>query len=160
MFLYLTPTNENISDYSDWQKVSYKAVRDAVHKTLNTSPVNHETEILLKKYEKIIRGEIMNEDTEIEKLCLEIYRKHKTAFDLIDKYRPNADLKISDEICDYLQTRNDINYQNGEFNTGKNCIKFTTDTITNIFPQSLTMQNKLWTKGCYFLYEIHLKSNS
>lgn len=158
LFLYLTPTCEDISDYPDWQKISYQAVSTTIQKVLETSPLNQETEILLKNYQKIIKGEIMNEDTEIEKLCLEIYRKHKTAFDLIDKYRPNNDLKISDEINEFLQSRQDIIYENGNFNAGKNCLKFTTNTMLNFLPQSPTMQEKLWTKGCYFLYEIHLKS--
>lgn len=100
----------------------------------------------------------MNEDTEIEKLCLEIYRKHKTAFDLIDKYRPDVDLKISNAIKEFLQSRQDIVYENGNYNAGKNCLKFTTNTMLSLLPKSHTMQEELWTKGCYFLYEIHLNS--
>ena len=158
LFLYLTPTRENISDYPDWHKVSYQAVSTAIQKVLETGPLNQETEILLKNYQKIIKGEIMDENTEIKKLCLEIYRKHKTALDLIYKYRPDDDLEISDEINEFLQSRQDIVYQHGSFNSGKNCLKFTTNTMLNLLPQSPTMQEKLWTKGCYFLYEIHLKS--
>ncbi|MCM1404511.1 MAG: PD-(D/E)XK nuclease family protein [Prevotella sp.] len=158
LFLYLTPTDEDISDYSDWHKISYQAVSNALQKILDSTPLNPATKILIEDYQKIIKGEIMNEDTEIEKLCLEIYRKHKTAFDLIDKYRPNDDLKISDEINEFLQSRQDIVYENGNYNAGKNCLKFTTNTMLNLLPKSPTMQEELWTKGCYFLYEIHLKS--
>ena len=158
LFLYLTPLCEDISDYPDWHKVSYHEVSTAISKVLETSPLNQETEILLKNYQKIIKGEIMKEDTEVEKLCLEIYRKHKTALDLINKYRPDENLEISDEINEFLQSRQDIVYQHGNFNSGKNCLKFTTDTMLNLLPQSTTMQEKLWTKGCYFLYEIHIKS--
>lgn len=157
MFLYLTPTDEVVSDYPDWQKISYQPVLKAVQKTLATTFPNQETKILLKNYEKIIKGEIMNEDTEIEKLCLEIYRKHKTAFDLIDKYRPDDDLIISEAIIEYLQSRNDIIYHNGDYNTSK-VLKFTTNTMLSLLPLSSTIKEKLWTKGCYFLYEIHVRS--
>ena len=96
----------------------------------------------------------MKEENEIEKLCLDIYKKHKTALELIFKYRPDTDIEVSKGMITYLESCQDIIYEG--FNYGKNILRFTTQTMTELFPNATPNPNSPWNNGYAFMYEMNL----
>lgn len=139
IFLYLTPQEEDISGYSEWIKVSYALVVNSLNEVINNFELRPEAKLLIENYKDILRRNIMNDSTEIEKLCQDIYKKHKSALDLIFEYRPDSSSIIFDNVCELLQARQDIIFDKSICN--KNYITFTTKELTSLVVPDSTKPN-------------------
>lgn len=155
LFLYLTPNEEDISQNQKWYKVSYKTIINSLQKILDNQVLSKETDLLIRNYKSILEREIMNETKEIEKLCTEIYKKYKTALDLIFEYRPDNISILNEKIMDFLSKREDVIFDTS--NCSKMFVRFTTQNIERIFPkQTPTNESLGWKNGHSFMYEISL----
>lgn len=101
------------------------------------------------------------EDTQLEKICREIYSKHRDALDLIFEYRPDSYSEVSDALQEYIRNRDDlfldgsgkkyirfipkslnteaIKHGNGKWTSSKNIILFELDNSNNKLSTSLVL---------------------
>ncbi len=101
LYLFLTPEGEPPSD-DVYLPLSYSQVAEILAKILKAreSTLGPDVRVLITHYVQMIRRHIVNE-SEIARLCQEIYRKHRPALDLIYQYIPDKQAAIR-EILDQL----------------------------------------------------------
>jgi len=96
--LFLTPdgTEASVDNYIN---IGYEVVCRILEDLVRTreSTLGRDILVMIDHYTKMLRRYIVGE-SELEKLCQQIYRKHQRALDLIYEYRPD----IQSEIKDYL----------------------------------------------------------
>jgi hypothetical protein len=85
-------------------------------------------------------------NSEVEKICGEIYRKHKTALDLIFQYKPDISLEISEYLQELIKGEEGLELDH----SSKTYIKFTTNIIDNLIEK----RGEGWTRsGRILMYE-------
>ena len=99
LFIYLKPTKEEVEE--PYIYVGYDTIRDAINELLNEKldKINGEIITIITHYKKTIERDIMQND-ELAQICKQIYKQHKTAIDLINKYREST----KDEIYEILKS--------------------------------------------------------
>ena len=107
LFIYLKPQKEKVE--LPYIFVSYQVIVDLIKNLLVEIKENSNQDIvtLIKHYQDILERDIMKEEN-IGTICAKIYKQHKTAIDLINKYgTPQKELgDILQEVLeekDYLQ---------------------------------------------------------
>ena len=95
VLIYLTPDGDEPSDPIQWLPLSYRALIDAVHMVLETrrSTLGSAVITTLEHYETMVGRHIVGE-SEIAKLCRQIYRQHKDALDLIFEHKPDLQMDL------------------------------------------------------------------
>ena len=90
LFIYLKPKKEPAEN--PYIYLSYQTVRDTIKELIadKNDKISDEILVAIKHYNEILERDIMNSEDKISKICRQIYRKHKTAIDLINK---NSDLR-------------------------------------------------------------------
>jgi len=91
-YIFLSPDGEPSSN-SKWLAADYSMVIKAVNEAEKSSVIEAELKIILKHYIKTIRRFAMDE--EVKKKCLEIYKAHKEAIDMIGSLKLNTVEQIS-----------------------------------------------------------------
>lgn len=94
-------------------------------------------------------------DKELVQICINIYKKHKQALDLIFENRPDSGNIVADIVKEYLTNRanisRDIIYE-PNYST-KTLQRFSTDYFNNIFPPVPNVQG-YWGEGINYFWEI------
>ena len=95
VLIYLTPDGEEPSDPNHWIAMSYGTLMEAVQSVLagQKRSLAPPVVIALEHYAALIGRHIVT-DSEIAKLCQQIYRKHKDALELIFEHRPDMQLEM------------------------------------------------------------------
>jgi len=93
LYIYLKPEFEEVE--KPFFFVSYKFVLDTINKLIDykRDKMNEEIIMAIRHYKEIIERDIMDK-SDMKKICRSIYKNHKKAIDLINKY--NSDL--SDDV--------------------------------------------------------------
>ncbi len=106
--LFLTPEGEEASDQG-YIAISYslicKLVEDIIHS--RETVLGRDVLALMNHYVEMLRRYIVGE-SEIEKLCQQIYRKHQRALDLIYEYRPDQQAAIKDYLCELINSNSQM----------------------------------------------------
>lgn len=102
--LFLTPEGDRASD-PGYISISYSLLCELVENITQTreSTLEKDILVLMNHYAVMLRRYIVGE-SEIEKLCQQIYRKHKRALDLIYEYRPDQLAEIKDFLCNLVNS--------------------------------------------------------
>ncbi len=100
IFVYLTPEGDPPSD-QNWISYNYTEIANLLETICNTkkSSMGMDIHTLITHYISMLRRHIVS-DSEIAKLCVKIYKKHKIALDLIYEHRPDLQL----ELAEFLKT--------------------------------------------------------
>ena len=92
-------------------------MRDTIKELINdkNDKISDEILVAIKHYQEILERDIMNSEDELKKNCRQIYRKHKSAIDLINKYGnpKNVIFEILEEV---LEEQEDLMICNKENN--------------------------------------------
>jgi hypothetical protein len=139
LFVYLTPDNIPPSD-ENWLPFSYNTLANLIENILQYKKdiLNENVHIFISQYKIILRRYIVG-NSEIEKICKQIYRKHTKALDLIFQYRPDIELQISEYLQEIITKTESFMLDNSV----KSSIRFTTNELDNIFNKTGTG----WTKS-------------
>ena len=97
IFVFLTPQGivpYREEDKEHWSVYSYRKVADLIGEVCDRyrSTLNDEVCTLMQHYSTLINRHLM-QDSEIAKLCRDIYLKHQAAIELIYKHRPDLDVE-------------------------------------------------------------------
>ncbi|MBK1987428.1 PD-(D/E)XK nuclease family protein [Sphaerospermopsis aphanizomenoides BCCUSP55] len=98
IFIYLNPEGSSPSE-TNWRTYDYYKVVEIIDSICISykSILERDLYTLMTHYSTLIRRRIVS-DSEIAKLCREIYFKHKQALDLIIEHRPKLQSKLQSEI--------------------------------------------------------------
>jgi len=102
--LFLTPEGQVPSD-PEYIKISYELICRLVEDIAQSreTTLGRDVLIFMKHYVEMLRRHIVGE-SEIEKLCQQIYRKHKSALDLIFEYRPDQQTATKDFLSELISS--------------------------------------------------------
>ena len=139
IYIYLTvygiePENEKV-----YIPISYKEILQLVESLLERkeSQMNDEVSLFIRHYNEMVKRYIM-EESEVQELCEQLYKKHKKALDLIFKHKPD----IYSDIKDILEDIIDANDTLVKDHCSKSYIRFIPKTL-DFFPK----QGEGWTKS-------------
>jgi len=91
IFVYLTISGEEAESDKAYISISYQEVANLIERLLERkgSQMNDEIKIFITHYIEMIKRYIM-EESEVQELCEQLYKKHKKALDLIFKHKPDV----------------------------------------------------------------------
>lgn len=158
LYIFLTPCGYEAQD-NEWCTISYYDIEEIIDNLLkNTSNISEDVKLLLNNYLSILRREVLM-DKELHDICIEIYKAHRDALDLIYENRPDNILEISNYIKDYLkQNKDKFKITIEEADCSKSYIRFTTDFIDKYVP-SQNDNSYGWKNGKRIMYEIPIYNN-
>lgn len=152
MFLYLKPVDEDIHD--NWIKISYEYVLEALDLILKENiNIDESVKLIIDNYIDTLKRCVMVNENEIEEICLEIYKKHKTALDLIFKYKPDESEPIYETIVEVLKDQNNVIYDE-KYSSGKT-IRFRTVELDRILPTKTIDFDFDWKHDYPLMYHIY-----
>lgn len=152
LMVYLTPDNLIPSD-EVWIPFSYNTVADIIGDILvyKKDSLSSMVSLFLSQYNTILRRYVVGQ-SEVEKIAIEIYKKHKEALDIIFQYKPDIYLELSEYFQKQLRQQADIIIDSA----GKTIIRFT----TNVLDSLIEKVGEGWSKSKrIFLFEISLYDN-
>jgi hypothetical protein len=99
LYIYLTVSGEEPESEDIYIPISYREVSTLIETLLDrkASQLNEEITIFIRHYNEMIKRYIM-EESEVQELCEQLYKKHKKALDLIFMYKPDVRSDIRDVL--------------------------------------------------------------
>lgn len=131
LFVYLTLDGDSPSQ-SNWVPLGYRDIADLLTDILekNINNIDAEKKLFINHYIDLIRKHVMDElKQELRDACMDIYRRHKAAIDLINKNLPSP---ITDAQEKFLIEHKD---QLVRFEYNKRKFGFLPKRLLNIVPE-------------------------
>lgn len=154
IFIYLTPDKALPSDIDTWMPLSYVEILDILNNSIDDKGLEPRVKLIIENYIETLRRYVVK-DKELVQICINIYKKHKQALDLIFENRPDSGNIVADIVKEYLTNRanisRDIIYE-PNYST-KTLQRFSTDYFNNIFPPVPNVQG-YWGEGINYFWEI------
>ncbi|WP_026859688.1 PD-(D/E)XK nuclease family protein [Jeotgalicoccus psychrophilus] len=132
IFIYLSPYGTKAKNSNAWINMSYRDVIDILKFIIDHRKNKIDTSIInfIEQYIEILRRNIVG-DSELKKICEEIYFKHKRALDLIYEHKPDLRTEISDELKEFIKGEKTLILDD----SNKHFIRFTTNRLDEIIPK-------------------------
>ena len=107
-YFYLTIDGYYSSD-DDYVPISYSLISEVIEKVILNSNgyIDNDVKLFVRHYNDMLKTQIM-EESEIQKICKDIYKKHKHALDLIYQYKPDELMNIKEILVDYINRNIDL----------------------------------------------------
>lgn len=162
-FVYLTPEGAPPSDPEHWIPMSYESVVGVIEKALEASEIEPQTEAFISQYLETIRKRVMpdqasHEEQELKAKCLEIYRSHQQAIDLIVQHIPDRTAEVRSWVWNWAQNQEG---QNGlEFDGARSkpyLLKFTSKAVSEYLPETPGCQST-WGSDYHCCFELDNRS--
>lgn len=156
VYVFLTPEGEIPSDEENWNIIDYRTILEILETAVNLKydEIGESVKYFIDQYITILRRHIVK-DSELEKVCVDIYLKHKKALDLIFEYKPDIYQDISKYIKDKIIEKQKNEEEIYLDDCTRTYIRFSTKNFDERLPRDGT-----WTKtGRILLYEIQQKGN-
>ena len=140
IYIYLTPESQTPSD-EHWLCFNYTKIAEITDNLIRhrRDSLNENVEEFISQYSTILRRYIVG-NSEVERICREIYKKHKPALDLIFQYKPDIQLEISEHLQKKIISTDRI-ISDGP--SGKVYIRFTNEYFDNLIEK----KSEGWTKS-------------
>jgi hypothetical protein len=139
LFVYLTVSGEEPENEKIYIPFSYREVSALIDKLLERkqSQLNDEIRVFIHHYNEMIKKYIM-EESDVQALCEQLYKKHKKALDLIFKHKPD----IYTDISEILEEIIDENPELEKDHSTKSHTRFISKTL-----DFLPRRGEGWTKS-------------
>lgn len=159
IFIYLTPQRGESSDVENWISMGYEDVVKIIELTKSKIPPSTEVLFIINNYIDAIRRDIMG-DTNLKRICEDIYQNHKRAIDLIIENIPDKASEYSKVFVKWAKEKekNDLLILNEDKCT-KGYTRFTTKNMSQLLPDAKDNYSGWGTLNFYF-YEIENYNNS
>lgn len=156
IYIYLSPYHKyELSDPDNWCSMGYDDVLDIIDNACKKTKLRPDAELLINNYIDTIRNYVMENNTDLEQICREIYAKHQKALDLIFEYRPDSVSELTEIFREWATEKQ----KNGELNyiadkSNNTHTRFTTETMSKILPDAKN-PTSFWKTRNYYFYEIY-----
>ncbi|MCG1009710.1 PD-(D/E)XK nuclease family protein [Salinicoccus sp. ID82-1] len=147
LFIYLTPFGDDASNPDVWMSMNYRQIVEMIESALILKQNMMETSVkhFIEQYIDTLRRYVVG-DNEIEKICQEIYFKHKRALDLIFEYKPDVQSDIAGTLREMIEADDELILDD----SNKGLIRFTTKSLDQKIPN----EGSGWTSsGRILLFE-------
>lgn len=132
LFVYLTLAGGEPSE-SEWVALGYKDILDILNDILLKSDgqINDDKKIFINHYIELVRKHIMEEiNQDLRDACVEIYRRHKVAIDLINNNLPTP---VSDAQESFWKEKSN---QISKIYSNKRVFGFLPNILLNVIPET------------------------
>lgn len=131
LFVFLTSESTIPSD-ENWINFTYGTISELIDYTIKYKKdfLNENILNFIEHYNIILKRYLVG-NSEIEKICKQIYKKHKAALDLIFQFKPDIASDISDIIQSLIGSNSNLTIDS----SGKTIIRFTTETFERKIPK-------------------------
>lgn len=155
IFVYLTPDGE-IPTESCWIILTYSDLLDLLQEMYEAKKTNLNavSNLLIDNYIANLKKNVIM-DQELINLCNDIYKKHKTALDLIYENRDDDALRISKLCREILAKQKSSKYVIPDENTKSN-IKFNTNSMEEYFSSDNELKS---LENYYYQFQIRIKDD-
>jgi len=139
IFIYLTVHGEEPEKDKEYISISHKEVSMLIETLLDRkeSQLSDEIALFINHYNEMVKRYIM-EESEIQELCEQLYKKHKKALDLIFKHKPDVYSDVREMLEELID---EINYLDKD-HCSKSSIRFIPKSF-DFFPKV----GEGWTKS-------------
>ncbi|GAB3056850.1 hypothetical protein ACFOU0_02850 [Salinicoccus sesuvii] len=131
LFIYLTPFGDDASNTDIWVSMNYRQIIVMIESALalKQNMMEPSVKYFIEQYIDTLRRYIVG-DNEIEKICQEIYFKHKCALDLIFEYKPDIQSNIAGTLREMIEADEELILDD----SNKGLIRFTTKGLDEKLP--------------------------
>jgi len=146
LFIFLTPESMTPSD-ENWINFNYSTVSELINKLLasKSALLNEQIVNFIIQYNTILKRYIVG-NSDIEKICKQIYKKHRPALDLIFQYKPDVQSDISDYLKKLINDHSNLIFDSGS--------KTTARFSTVMFEEKIPKMSEGWLKSKrFFVFE-------
>lgn len=163
IFIYLSLTDQDISDEEQeyYIQLNYGHIKLVIEQILLNQRYSlaDETRFVFEQYLQTLNS-IMNKNEEIEKIAKQLYRKYKSAFDLVYKYSTRIDTsEIWEKLNSMIQNEKSIIQINSDNKFLRFHPKVLYDNIDKLQNQGLLYHGEDLTKNWIFLYEFNFQND-
>lgn len=149
-YIFLTPEAEDSSNIDLWTSMSYQDVITCLETivTMKNDTINPKVISFINQYIDILRRYIVK-DENLEKLCTEIYFKHKRALDLIFEYKPDIHSDISNKLQSIIKEHDYLILDD----SNKSLVRFTSKKLDERMGKN-DYDSKWTSSNRYLLFEV------
>lgn len=132
IYIYLTVYGEEPESEKEYISISYREVSQLIESLIERkeSQMNDEISVFIRHYNEMVKRYIM-EESEVQELCEQLYKKHKKALDLIFKHKPDVYSDIKDMLEEIIDTDENLEKDH----CSKSYIRFIPKTL-DFFPKN------------------------
>ena len=154
-YIFLTPKADDSSDIDTWVSMSYIDVITCLENIvyLKKEIINPKVTSFINQYIDILRRYIVK-DENLEKLCTEIYFKHKQALDLIFEYKPDIHSDISNKLQSIVKETESLILDD----SSKSLVRFTSQKLDEKLGKN-NYESKWTSSNRYLLFEVRNNNN-
>lgn len=149
IYVYLTPQNSSASDEETWQSFSYEKIAELIETLLKDycDSLAPDVKLLIQNYVEVVRRDIV-EDSKLNEICNEIYKRHKKALDLIYAH---SDLGMNQTEKIIVEVLNEMEKEKKIERDPKNRVAFHTQSMTSFLPM-LADNTSSWSTRYVYNY--------
>lgn len=109
LYVFLTVNGEEAETEKVYVPIRYSDVSELITRLIERkgSQLSDEITVFIRHYNEMIKRYIM-EESEVQELCEQLYKKHKKALDLIFKHKPDVYNDIRDILEEIIDENNDL----------------------------------------------------
>ncbi|MCP3027027.1 PD-(D/E)XK nuclease family protein [Halobacillus sp. A5] len=153
LFIFLTPYGDSASDEENWFSFDYNQFIKIIEKGINLKgdTISNRVKLFIDQYITMVRRYIVG-DEELERICREIYYKHKKALDLIFEHKPDTYSDIANDLKELVTQEPGLILDTSP----KTYIRFTTNELDDLIEK----KGGGWTSSKrILLFEFQNKNN-
>jgi len=160
IFIYLSLFEQEISENENryYVKLTYQHIKKLLTQILDNESIAivKNTNFVLTQYIQTLKS-LMNENEKIEKIAKDLYKKYKSAFDLVYKYaHPNSSTYVPHNLIELIKNSPTIR----PFKTSKTYIRFQPNflykNIEQLRKKGLINKTDTLEDNWLFLFEFHV----
>lgn len=163
IYIYLSLYDQQISEseQDNYVQLNYEHIVKLIHQIISSQRLKlaDKTRFVFEQYLQTLKS-MLNMNEEIEKIAQQLYKKYKSAFDLVFKYSvPTDNSEIWNKIQNLILSEKSIR----SFQSSKTYIRFQPnylyDNLQTLRDVGLVSQTDDLTDNWMFLFEFNLRSN-
>lgn len=153
-YLYLTLSGNKSSAPEVWTSISYTDMKTIIETACKHIELTAEVKLFINNYIEVIKRKIMMNETEIKKVCNEIYMKHKKALDLIYTHKSSELELICLNFKDWLLEYNITDIEEKSLWCEGSYIRFKSLYLNQLFPCVDKKESGGWGRNSFYYYEL------
>lgn len=163
IYIYLSLFEQDISELETefYVKLTYQHIKKLIVQILDNQSISitNNTRFVLTQYLQTLKA-LMNENEKIEKTAKELYKRYKSAFDLVFKYaEPSQSTIVPHNLVVLIEKESNIR----PFSTSKTYIRFQPEflyqNIEKLKEKEFITEDDDLINNWLFLFEFHITRN-
>lgn len=163
IYIYLSLFEQDISEVETdfYVQLTYQHIKKLIVQILDNQSISiaNNTRFVLEQYLQTLKA-LMNENEKIEKTAKELYKRYKSAFDLVFKYAaPSQSTIVPHNLVELIEKESTIR----PFATSKTYVRFQPEflyqNIEKLKEKGFITKEDDLTNNWLFLFEFHITRN-